>query len=266
MRCAKCRHSWFQTGPQIGPEPEPSLAPPPLVSPPVVQAPLPSPPPPLATPAPAPAVMAEPVLEGPDPIPAPDHEEPAPPAGYQAEENQQQTDYTGEDNWAGKDNGAGDDNWEDSYFDHEPPFHRRFNRARLWMIAAVIFALAAVAAIVAVAQFGLPAWVPFRHEPFAEAQPGLTLDFPANRQDRRTLPNGSEFFGASGTVTNISKNRRTVPGILIVLRDAHQRIVYSWEVATPKRQLGPGESETINEAATDIPKSAKVAEIGWKPA
>jgi hypothetical protein len=29
--------------------------------------------------------------------------------------------------------------------------------------------------------------------------------------------------------------------------------------------LKPGESVTINEAVTDVPKSAKVAEIGWKP-
>ena len=56
-----------------------------------------------------------------------------------------------------------------------------------------------------------------------------------------------------------------MPIILIVLRDARDRIVYSWEVVPPKRRLAPGESVTINEAVTDVPKSATAAEIGWKP-
>jgi len=37
-------------------------------------------------------------------------------------------------------------------------------------------------------------------------------------------------------------------------------------VTPPKRELAPGEAITINEAVTDIPKAAKSAEIGWKPA
>ena len=56
-----------------------------------------------------------------------------------------------------------------------------------------------------------------------------------------------------------------MPPILIVLRDARDRIVYSWEVRPPKRTLAPGESVTVNEAVTDVPRSAQLAEIGWKP-
>ena len=33
----------------------------------------------------------------------------------------------------------------------------------------------------------------------------------------------------------------------------------------PKRSLAPGESVTVNEAVTDVPRSARFAEIGWKP-
>ena len=43
------------------------------------------------------------------------------------------------------------------------------------------------------------------------------------------------------------------------------RIVYSWEVRPPKRTLAPGESVTVNEAVTDVPRAARFAEIGWKP-
>ena len=96
-------------------------------------------------------------------------------------------------------------------------------------------------------------------------RPDLVLDFPPNRQDRRTLPNGTEYFGASGTVTNVGKERRPVPAIRIVLRDSGNRIVYSWEVSVPKKVLAPGESVSVNEAVTDVPKTARYAEIGWKP-
>jgi len=107
--------------------------------------------------------------------------------------------------------------------------------------------------------------VPVSRPTFGPKQADLVLDFPAGQQDRRPLPNGAEFFGASGTVTNVGRETRKLPPILIVLRDAHDRIVYSWEVAPPQRTLAPGESVTINEAVTDVPKSAKFAEIGWKP-
>ena len=152
-----------------------------------------------------------------------------------------------------------------SSFDYEPPFRPRRNRAKLWTLAAVLFALSTVAIGAAVYRFGLPDWLPIARSTFAENQPDLVLDFPPNRQDRRTLPNGAEYFGASGTITNTGSTRRAIPPILIVLRDGHERIVYSSEVSPPKRQLAPGESVTVNEAITDVPRSAKVAEIGWKP-
>jgi hypothetical protein len=152
-----------------------------------------------------------------------------------------------------------------SQFDAAPPFRRRRNTLKLWTWAAGVFALLAAATIVAVSYFGLPDWVPVSRPTFALAQPELQLDFPPDQQERRQLPNGTEFFGASGTITNIGSQAQRVPTILIVLRDERERIVYSWEVKPPKRSLAPGESATVNEAVTDVPRSAKFAEIGWKP-
>ncbi|MGI9377621.1 MAG: FxLYD domain-containing protein [Tsuneonella suprasediminis] len=113
--------------------------------------------------------------------------------------------------------------------------------------------------------WGVPDWVPISQPTFAAGQPDLVLSFPPDRQERRTLPNGTEYFGASGTVKNVGRETMRVPSILIVLRDARERVVYSWEVAPPKSKLAPGETMTINEAVTDVPKSARIAEIGWKP-
>ncbi len=241
VRCAKCRHSWFQDGPVLVPPP----APPASVPEPVAAAPTPAP-----EPEPAPAAVEAGLAEPEPPIaqvsaPPPLAEEPPAEREYVSAP----TDY--------------DDDY--SSFAYEPPFRVRRNPARMWMIAASLFAVVSLSAIGVVAWYGLPDWVPLARPTFAEAQAGLVLEFPPNRQDRRTLPNGTEFFGASGTIRNVGREARTVPSLLIVLRDARERIVYSWEVAPPKRSLAPGESVTVNEAVTDVPKSAKFAEIGWKP-
>jgi predicted Zn finger-like uncharacterized protein len=305
VRCAKCRHSWFQEGalPEQADRPlAPQVAPPP-----VPNAPPAAPQPPAS----APAGIAEPeppvtsAQAWPEPATEPESaatreapsepDAPLPPAvsdygvSDQAASDEATTDdapepdlpfaVSGEamppppayaDDAAGYSQQAEARGWDDegdthSSFAHEPPFRPRLNTLKLWTWAAAAFAVVSLSAIGAVAWYGLPDWMPLSHQTFAEAQPDLVLDFPANRQDRRTLPNGTEFFGASGTVTNVGRSRRSVPTILIVLRDARERIVYSWEVAPAKRQLAPGESVNVNEAVTDVPKSAKIAEIGWKP-
>lgn len=238
VRCAKCRQSWFQAGP------EHMVAPPPP----------PAPPPPAAEPQVAEqAQSGEPAdtvaeAESEEAAPPPPPVQPPRPAAV----------YSDEDTARSFASSA-------SSFAHEPPFRRRRNPLRLYTYAASLFAIVTLGATAAVAVYGLPDWAPLAKRTFAEAQPDLVLEFPPNRQDRRTLPNGTEFFGASGKVTNVGREKHSVPLILIVLRDEKNRIVYSWEVVPPKRQLAPGESVSINEAVTDVPRTARVAEIGWKP-
>jgi predicted Zn finger-like uncharacterized protein len=238
VRCAKCRHSWFQEPPP----PERAAVPP------VERAPVPPPVPPRPsseTPSEAPRFVV--TAPAPEPESAPPlSEEVVPPPleepSYAPHEPE----------------GA-------SQFDAAPPFRRRRNPLKLWTWAAAIFALLATGTIAAVSYWGLPEWVPVSRPTFAMGQPDLQLDFPADQQERRQLPNGTEYFGASGTITNIGSAARDVPPILIVLRDARDRIVYSWEMQPPKRTLAPGESISVNEAVTDVPRSARFAEIGWKP-
>lgn len=270
VRCAKCRHSWFQDGPELdlasmgaetAPEPASPAPPPPSQaepSPPQAAAPrstepapahsratagddsefdwgeppetaaenaVPPPPDYAATPAPAPTVVE--TAPTPEPEPAYTHDV--------------------------------------SQFDYEPPFRPRRNPLKLWTIAGVVFAALALGTVAAVSYVGLPDWVPVSKPVFGPQQADLVLDFPKEKQDRRQLPNGTEYFGASGTITNVGRETRTVPPILINLRDERERIVYTWEIAPPQPTLAPGEVMTINEAATDVPRSARIAEVGWKP-
>lgn len=238
MRCAKCRHSWYQEGPSIT---RPAQAP---AEP--AQAP---PPPPPASPPPRPA--PEPVVEESEAAPTPPVEEAAPVAPPPIAQPEPEPEPEYEEEY--------------SHFAAEPPFRPRRNPLKLWTWAGAIFALLAAATIVSVSYWGLPDWVPVERPTFGAAQADLQLDFPVEEQEIRRLPNGTEFFGASGRVTNIGTETRTVPTILIVLRDSRDAIVYTWEIPPPQATLAPGETITINEAITDVPRRARSAQFGWKP-
>ncbi|WP_374528884.1 MJ0042-type zinc finger domain-containing protein [Novosphingobium sp.] len=282
VRCAKCRHSWFQEGPQPAPPPQP--APVPAANPepaparrdePPAAAPAPAaPPPPAAEPVPPPvehepepeataaveptrASPAEAALPEPDAAAPPFYDDLAPPPlSFREDEATPPPPVYADPDL--------DDSLPSS-FAHEPPFRPRRNPARMWTIAAVIFAVVALGAVGATAWYGLPDWMPFAQQPFAEEQPGLKLEFPDKQQDRHELADHTWFFNANGTITNISAEPRSVPTILILLRDARGRVVYTAEVQSPKRVLAPGETVSVNEALTDVPKAGIKAQFGWKP-
>lgn len=270
VRCAKCRHSWFQDAPAVE-APTPPSPPPAAPAATPVSAEPPPPPPPPSPPEPVQEPDQEPELEPAPPPPPP----PLSPPLAQPVSDATTPDAPAEPNIPPpplretriaatySDDPSFDDS--PSSFAHEPPFRPRRNPARMWTIAASLFALVALGLVGATAWYGLPDWMPFAHSTFAEKQPGLKLDFPAKRQDRHQLPNGTWIFGVNGTVTNISNVSRSVPPVLVVLRDARKRIVHSEEIRPSRRVLAPGETVSINEALVPVPKSAVKAQFGWKP-
>ena len=153
-----------------------------------------------------------------------------------------------------------------SAFDPEPPFRPRRNPLKVWTWAAGIFAVVAAGLIFAVSYWGLPDWVPVERPTFAVGEPDLQLDFPREQQERRTLPNGTEFFGASGTITNIGTTTAHDP-------DDPDRAA---RFARPDRlQLGSPAAaahaslrEKTCRSAKRSPTfraSARAVQIGWKP-
>lgn len=131
------------------------------------------------------------------------------------------------------------------------------------MLGAIAFALIASATAVAISVFGLPSALTSYSLPFAEVEPDLQIDFPPAKQERRTLPNGTEFFSASGTIRNLSKTAQDVPPMLVVLRDAQDRVVFNWIINPPVETLQPGQSADFRQAMVDVPRSASSAEIAW---
>ena len=205
VRCASCKHSWYQQAPELDLIEGDGTAEPPGNG---VSARVP---------------VEEP---SPPPITPPRYE-------YQGEERR-------------------------SSFAHEPPFRPRRNPARLWTIAAVLFALLIGVAGVTAWQLG---WLD-NGTAFAADQPALEIVLD-KQQDRQTLTDGTEYFAASGTIVNSSAIEQRVPPLLVVLKDAQGRAVYSWTMKPPVRSLAPGGKAEFNEAKLDVPRAATELEIGW---
>jgi predicted Zn finger-like uncharacterized protein len=282
VRCAKCRHSWFQDPDEFEPEQLAADGPAPpqtASSQPAGNKPAPAPRqddlPASPRPAPAPPSQqtrtpsAEPQRPELQPVPQPNPQHDPGPGRPQPGDSEPVPAFAEAapppPTFEGARALSADLDDGTSQFEAAPPFRRRRNTLKLWTWAAAVFALLALGTIAAVSWWGVPDWVPVSRPTFAVGQPDLQLDFPADQQERRQLPSGTEYFAASGTITNVGADATAVPEILIVLRDARERIVYSWEVQPPKRTLAPGESVRVNEAMTDVPRSARFAEIGWKP-
>lgn len=85
----------------------------------------------------------------------------------------------------------------------------------------------------------------------------------SQKQDRRTLPDGTEYFAASGTIINPTDSEQSVPAMLVILRDASGRIVYSWKMKAPTKAMAPGAKINFNEAKLDVPRAASQLEVGW---
>ncbi|WP_120717132.1 zinc-ribbon domain-containing protein [Tsuneonella amylolytica] len=279
VRCAKCRHSWHVDGPVLDlaemapPPPAPAPAAPaqqPEPRPAAVQRPAP---PPAAPPAfderPDDALSGPPADVSPrrlseEPLDEPEaRPDPRPVAATYSDDDLPPPTVVERERAAEPEpEGYGE---EVSQFDYAPPFRPRRNMMKVWTIAAALFAAIALGTVAAVSYWGLPDWVPISRPTFALGQRDLVLDFPRDQLDRRTLPDGTEFFGVSGTVKNVGRETLRLPPVLIVMSDARDRKVFSWEIAPPKATIAAGETVTINQAVTDVPKSARFVDIGWKP-
>ncbi|MCP9221561.1 zinc-ribbon domain-containing protein [Erythrobacter sp. LQ02-29] len=254
VRCAKCRHSWFQDGEPLPSRPAESEAS--SVAPPQPE-PVPSP----ETPPPPSPVEEDAVPQDPDSGAIATSRDPDPPVRSAAPDA-----AFGEDDFDRKDFGREDFSGDEpSPYDYAPPFRPRRNPLKIWTMAAAAFAVVALCGIAAISYWGVPDWMPVSRPTFGVDQPDLVLDFPPGKQDRGTLPDGSEYFGVTGSISNVGRETRTVPPVLIVLYDERNRKVFSWEIPPTRRSLKPGERISVNEAIRDVPKSAKFAEIGWSP-
>ncbi|NML10641.1 thioredoxin [Sphingobium sp. AR-3-1] len=243
VRCAACKHSWFQEPPSL---PEREAPPAPIAAP---VAPAPVPPPPVAAPAPPPPPI--PPVVDPDMAavaPVAVEEAPAaeaPPVAAPAENRF-------DDIYAG----APSNPVEESRFAPAPPFKARRNPLKLWTYAAIGFCLIVAAAGGAFFYFGPPAWMVSIGLVGEEGDPDL-LFYLSKPAERRKLPTGEEYFAFGARIVNSGTQALPVPPVLVQLRDRQNRLVFSWTTKADKSRLKPGEEASINESRIDIPKNAE---------
>jgi predicted Zn finger-like uncharacterized protein len=127
-------------------------------------------------------------------------------------------------------------------------------RRRLWPLLVVL--LLVILGVVAVVAANSPSLL---------AQAGLDIGaqptpllFAANSSiERRDLPSGNEYFAVKGTVVNPTAEHQHVPDIRVVLKDAHNRTVYSWLVEPSNRDLAPKATLPFDSAMINVPASSK---------
>ncbi|GGB39034.1 hypothetical protein GCM10011380_30620 [Sphingomonas metalli] len=265
VRCANCRHSWFQEpaildlARPVAPPPPPPQAPPPPPPPP----PPPTPPAPVAAPEPAyardeeegwsappepvAAPMPAPVIPNPAAMPSPAAAAGMPIAGPGY--------ATG--SYAAAEAFAAD---PDAYA-YRPPVRARRNPARRWTALALLAGLLMLAGVGAILWTGAPGLASRMGLELPGSETPLRLR--DNPIERRELENGSELFAVSGQVTNPSSERQRVPDIRAELRDADGRLVYSWTITPERRTLAPGASIDFNSAKLDVPANSKRLELSF---
>lgn len=272
VRCANCKHSWFQAAvaPQVAPVPavaaplDTQSAPPAEATPPAQAVP---PATPVGEPAPAPVPQPAP----PPPPPtfvapnAVDAErtndaiatEPAFPtfADMRAGSAEAPTAYAEPTVPRG---GLLDDAPAQSHFAHEPPFKARRNSAKIWTMAVVAIAILVAAIGGAISYFGMPE-IGLSN---AAAEPDLTIVLNDNLE-LNEREDGTPYFIASGSIVNPTAVEQNVPEMLVTLKDASGRSVYSWKMKAKTRALGPGEKVDFSEARLDVPLAAKEISVGW---
>lgn len=225
VRCANCKHSWFQEPAAFDIAAYPQAAQP---------APAPIPPAPAAA---APEEGA-PLRGWADAVP------PAP---------------TGPSVYTDPSVAEPDDTFDP--FAHQPPFKPRRNPVKRWTALAVVAGLAMLAGAGAMVYAGAPGIAGQLGLNWGDTE--TPLRFTDKAIERRSLSSGNELFAVSGKVVNPSATRQKVPNIRAELRDAGGRLVYSWTITPQQRELGPAGVIEFNSAKLDVPPSSKVLELSF---
>lgn len=227
VRCAQCRHSWFQAATAPDPAPVVEVAPPILPQPePIARSAEPDHP---VAPIAAPVVMSPPLR----PLHA-DAPSPAPPVQPYVEPT------------------------TEARYEQGGPARR--DPARRWTAAAVGAGLLMLGGTGAIVYLGAPGIASRLGLPGGGESPLRIKDNPI---ERRELDNGSELFAVSGQVLNPSGSQQRVPDIRAELRDEGGRLVYSWTITPQRRSLAPGGAIDFNSAKLDVPANSKRLELSF---
>ena len=145
-------------------------------------------------------------------------------------------------------------------FDYKPPFKARRNPAKLWTLAALGFALT-IATIAGILWYSgaLEGSLASSTTPSR-----LQITLGENNEINETI-DGRRFFIASGTIINPTNDTIKVPDMIATLLDNDEREIYSWEIPAPVDELEAGGRIEFSGAARDnVPRAAASVAVAWK--
>jgi len=261
VRCASCKHSWFQEGvlperpappvsaPAAAPEPVP-----PSVEQRVARAPLPPPP---SDPY---AAQPEPAVQAPQPVVD------ATPADVTPVEDVALMEAAATETPVATETeapvAAAEYSYEEPDTHYWPDARPRRNKAKRWTLVVTLYFLLVTAAGGALWYFGPPNWLVNLGLAPAGGETGLVIT--EINHSRRNVSN-QLVYSFTAIIVNKSNQDLAVPPIFVELRDAQRKLVYSWKTRADKAQLAPGETARISETRLDIPRSAQDLDINFSP-
>jgi predicted Zn finger-like uncharacterized protein len=229
VRCASCRHSWFQDPAPAGSPEEAVRFAPPVAPPAPAQASFDTGPQGRATPGSAGAGLGRPPLG---------IETPPPPPEAFADTRTASADA----------------------YAPQPPFRPRRNRLKIMTVLAALAAVLLLVGAGAIAWFGprlIASWTAG-----GQTESPLMLQV-IRKPERRTLASGNELFAVSGRIVNPTASQQAVPDIRAELRDSTGRVVYGWTINAPVRTLAPKASADFDSAEVDVPKGSKALNLSF---
>lgn len=143
------------------------------------------------------------------------------------------------------------------YYEERP----RRNWAKIWTIVAILAALLMIGAVVAIQYFGLPDLGQKIGIP-VQTMNALVI---SGQAERRRLESGQDMLTLHGEIANQTDEIQRVPQIRAELKDTGDRVVYSWSIAPPVRELQPRGRVPFDNAVTDVPAGGRMLSLSFGP-
>jgi predicted Zn finger-like uncharacterized protein len=148
---------------------------------------------------------------------------------------------------------------EQAYYEEPGRLHR--NWARIGTIAAIVAAVLMLGAVLAIQFVGLPDLSQSFGIPVRTVN---ALDI-RGQADRRRLESGNELLAVHGEISNQTDEVQHVPQIRAELKDGQGRVVYTWFIAPPVRELQPRGRVPFDNAAMDVPRGGRTLSLSFGP-
>ena len=146
-------------------------------------------------------------------------------------------------------------------FAHRPMFKPTRNPAKRWTAAALIAGTSMLLGAGAILYSGAPGIAAQLGLPIGAAD--TPLRFTDKAINRRDMGTGNELFAVSGKIVNPTGTIQRVPDIRVELRDSQGRLVYNWTVTPRQRSLDPKGTIEFNSGRVDVPASSKVLVLSF---